>query len=1091
MIRPMSMKFRLALLFAFVSGSALQADEFVLSLWARDPLLKNPTSISFDNRGRLYVAETARRGSVDLDIRAHKPWVVEDLANQSVDDFRAFARRKIAPEFSEASSEWLPDHNGDGKHDWRDLTTITESVRLLEDTDGDGKADASRVFAEGFKEEITGVLEGVMWHDSGDVFATVFPDLWRLRDTDGDGSADVRESMFRGFGVHAAFDGHDIHGLTVGPDGMLYFSVGDNGFSLTTQEGKSIHHPNTGGVLRCNFDGTDLEVFAIGLRNPQEIAFDKYGYLFTVDNDGDLEDERERFVYIAEGSDSGWRLNWQFRTTGWGKYTKQPDYNPWIADRMWKPHHSGQPAYITPALSNYSVGPGGFRYNPGTALTERYRDHFFLVQFPVAKITAFRAEPRGAGFAMVDDHIFHQGLMASCVEWSPDGAMFIADWEGKWQPNEKGAIYRFDSPVAAEQPVRREVAALIRHGVTDKSDDELARLLGHQDQRIRLRAQFELVGRNSGRLQGVAIGDEPQLARIHALWGLGQMGVTEELKLPFSDSDREIRAQAAKVAGDLRWMPAAESLVALLGDSEPRVSYQAANALGKLGYREALPDVIALIAKNGGADPFLRHAGVMAMVGTAEAAGLAQLSSHSAPSVRLAAVVALRRVQRPEIQVYLNDSDLEVVREAARGIHDDFSIPEAMPALAKLLGLSRFENDEAISRRAISSNMRLGKQEHADRLVKFAGDPGQSERLRVEALEALAAWDQTPFVDRVVGRVRMPSGRVAGAGKGAISQYLSSLVASGGDQVQSTIARVANELGLESSDATFADWALSSNRPAEVRIAALRALDSRTAPQLREVLEACIQSEDGALRSESIEILGKRYPEQALAYLEANFTKLSILERQSSLRVLALLAQAGADEIIRSSLQALVDGQLSPSLELDVVEAATLRAGASSDLKALVQRYNDSEPGNRFALHGGDARSGRELFYNHVAAQCVRCHSVGSHAPGVGPDLKGAGKRFDREYLLQALLEPSAVIAEGYSLLTVEKSDGELVGGTLMNENETSLEIALATGEKVRIPLAEVRERNAVAVSSMPPMTGVLTKRELRDMIAFLAELGE
>ena len=139
---------------------------------------------------------------------------------------------------------------------------------------------------------------------------------------------------FRGFGVHAGFDGHDLHGLCVGPEGKIYFSIGDNGFSVTNKERRSLHYPNTGGVLRMNPDGSELEVFATGLRNPQEIAFDEFGNLFAVDNDGDLEDERERFVYITEGSDSGWRIHWQFRDHGWAKYTHQPNYNPWTAERM-------------------------------------------------------------------------------------------------------------------------------------------------------------------------------------------------------------------------------------------------------------------------------------------------------------------------------------------------------------------------------------------------------------------------------------------------------------------------------------------------------------------------------------------------------------------------------------------------------------------------------------------------------------------------------------------------------------------------------------------------------------------------------------
>ena len=293
------------------------------------------------------------------------------------------------------------------------------------------------------------------WED--DVFVTVYPDLWRLRDTDGDGIADRKESVFRGFGVHAAFDGHDLHGLTVAPEGKIYFSIGDNGFSVVNKEGRRLHNPNSGAVLRMNPDGSELEVFATGLRNPQEIAFDEFGNLFSVDNDGDLEDERERFVYITEGSDSGWRLHWQFRDPGWAKFTRQPNYNPWIAERMWVPHFPGQPAHITPPLSNYSVGPGGFKYNPGTALNEFYKRYFFLVQFPVQKITAFQAKPKGAYFEMANEHLFLSGMMASALNFSPDGAMFVADWDGMWAPNEKGAIWLLDDPMAAGSAMRKEV----------------------------------------------------------------------------------------------------------------------------------------------------------------------------------------------------------------------------------------------------------------------------------------------------------------------------------------------------------------------------------------------------------------------------------------------------------------------------------------------------------------------------------------------------------------------------------------------------------------------------------------------------------
>ena len=84
--------------------------------------------------------------------------------------------------------------------------------------------------------------------------------------------------------------------------------------------------------MRANPDGSEFEVYAHGLRNPQEIAFDAYGNLLSVDNDGDHKGEHERFVHIVEGSDTGWRINWQF-----GKYDQpNEEYKVWIDEKT--PH---------------------------------------------------------------------------------------------------------------------------------------------------------------------------------------------------------------------------------------------------------------------------------------------------------------------------------------------------------------------------------------------------------------------------------------------------------------------------------------------------------------------------------------------------------------------------------------------------------------------------------------------------------------------------------------------------------------------------------------------------------------------------------
>src|SRR5262249_18439068 len=141
----------------------------------------------------------------------------------------------------------------------------------------------------GFNDPAAGIGAGILARKY-DVWYACIPWLWKLRDTDGDGRADLRTLLHQGYGVHVGFLGHDLHGLKFGPDGRLYFSVGDRGFNVTTIDGHKLTALDSGSVLRCNPDGTELEVIATGLRNPQELAFDEFGDLFTGDNNSDSGD---------------------------------------------------------------------------------------------------------------------------------------------------------------------------------------------------------------------------------------------------------------------------------------------------------------------------------------------------------------------------------------------------------------------------------------------------------------------------------------------------------------------------------------------------------------------------------------------------------------------------------------------------------------------------------------------------------------------------------------------------------------------------------------------------------------------------------
>jgi len=1086
----------------FLAADPPNPDKLRMEPWTPPNMVKDPVAVSFDDQGRLYVVETARRSTVDIDMRAHRPWLLEDLATYDFETMRDFFRKQMSAERSSKNKDWLKDRNNDGVHDYRDLTTIKERIRIVEDTDGDGMADKSTLFAEGFNEEFNGVAAGVMPY-RGDVFFTIYPDLWRLRDHDGDGKADSKESMFRGFGVHAALDGHDLHGLTVGPEGKIYFSCGDNGFSIETQEGKRLHYPNTGGVLRMNPDGSDLEVFAIGLRNVQEFDFDQYGNMFGVDNDGDLEDERERAVYIAEGSDSGWRLNWQFRSPGWAKYNGGMTYNPWVADGMWKPQHPEQPAYITPPMQNDSVGPGGFKFNPGTALNDDYRDFFFCVQFPVKKVTAFRTEPNGAGFKMADEHVFNSGLMVSSMNFGPDGGFYLADWVGKWQPNNEGMIYRVDDPDVDGSKLREEVKSIINLGVEAESADSLVELLGHTDRRVRQLAQRELAVSRKELKRLLAVANDSsvtQLARIHALWGAIQYHQQNsvsvgELELPWDDADPQIRQQCARVAGDLSLASIAEQLITQLRDAEPLVQSHAAIALAKIKTPNAVSGLVDLAHRNADSDPFIRHAVIAGLSGCATAEQLTALKDES-NAVRLAAVVALRRQQSPAITEYVvattTDGELRVLREAVRAVHDDFSIKEALPAVAKMLNDDWLPHDEAILRRAISANFRIGTTNAAERLVRFIESPPAdmdlllAEMMQVEALDCLAKWNQNPLVDRVEGRIRNGVGRDLSAGKSVLAERLPSLLESVEGNTTAELLRVADELSLPVDTKLITSWVSDEAKPVSARVGALKLLANTNAATLPAAIDVAVQSKKWPLHQTGLEMLSASDPKKAWQHID--WSSDNETAKQYYVSLLPKLGLSDSEE----KLSALVDEhrKKTSGVSLDVFDAAKL---AGEDTKDWQGELKDASPLGEFqlALHGGDVQRGRAIYKNHVSAQCVRCHEAGGMGKQAGPVLDGIASRVNRQYLLESLVNPSANIAKGFGGVTLVLDDGRVFTGTVMRESENEIVLGLTNGKQMEFSPDEIDERVEAEISAMPEMTKVLSMFEIRDVVAYLATMKQ
>lgn len=1079
-------------------GDAVHADPKTIKYkkWTPNFQIHNAIALSFDDKGVAYVTGARRRVAQDLAIR--QEWMAEDLKLRSVDDKRAFYHRELSPEKgqSENSKKQVADHNKDGSHDWRDLTVMSDTIYRLEDSNGDGKADKKTAFATDVKTEITGSMAGVLYHD-GDVYATASPELMKFRDTNGDGVADQRESIAHGFGVHVAYAGHYMHGLNVGPDGRIYWTIGDKGINVISKEGKKFEYPHEGSMMRCEPDGSNFEVFVRGLRNLQEPRFDAYGNWFGVDNDGDSPGEMERLVYLVQHMDVGWRINWQYF---------KGDYNFWSSEDMYKPYFDGQPGHIVPTIKNYVNGPSGFAWNPGTALSPEYKDYFFITQFSSGYQNAFQVKAKGASFEMINDHIIGNGVPLVGLNWAPDGGLYGTDWGGGYPLNDEGGVWKIDVPEYEKSKQRKETADLLGEGMQQRELGALVDLCAHADQRVRLAAQFELVKRGQGDLlEKTALHiKRPQMARIHGLWGWAQLQRKARVRKPAAilalatDKDVEMRAQFARTIGDMGAIAddaTAEKLVGLLQDESARVSGFAAIALGNLKATKAFPELLTFVEGIERHQTYLRHAAVTALQFCATADDLAVLSKDKNPMVRHVAVLALRRLGDAGAAEFLADKEEYIATDAARAIHDDESIAAAMSALAVSL-TSTVHQNEAFIRRAVNANFRLGDAKSAERLALYALKGGAPLEMRLDALQALSLWAELPEIDRIEGRYRALTKRDLAAAAKRVEPHLTPLLADEESQVRELAMRSATTLKVPIDAQVLLVVVQGKANASALRLEALNALEKQGSTELAAAIDAGLSASSRRLRIRSLQLLSVSRPDQAIERaIEILNKRGDVFENQQVFVTLASIANEKADKVLITWAQKLANGGVKPELLLDVITAAQARQEAAPKIKAALEEFGKiRKPGDLVAsyyecLEGGDAEKGKGIFMNHIAAQCVRCHKYNKgKGSTIGPNLKSIGKEKDRRYILESVLNPQVVIAPGYGTISVTLKNGDIVAGQFRKETKKELEIRDVDNQTIKVPLDQIKDRSPV-ISTMPPMMALLKKHEIRDVVAYLATL--
>jgi putative membrane-bound dehydrogenase-like protein len=439
-------------------------------------------------------------------------------------------------------------------------------VRLVEDTNGDGYADKATVYADGFNS-----IMGLAYHD-GILFVMHSPFLTALRDTQETGVADERTDIVVGLGLRPEDNPERLHcanGVTVGHDGWLYLALGDHGCDVKRPEGDRLILEG-GGILRCRLDGSDLHVFATGLRNIYDVALDAELNVFVRDNENDGGAYKIRVCHSFFGADHGY---------------------PYL--------YYERPNEALPPLADLGLGSsaGGVCYLE-RHFPDEYRGNVFfcewgksLVRYPLRRDGSSFARPQETEYAAGRNGDPY-GFQPTDVIVQRDGTLMVSDYADGQRPKRgRGRIYHIAHLGDAEQ------------WASDGPSDPFAMLDSESYfERCEAQATIETAGEKGlvELIDALAEGRIDPRGRLHAIWilvhGRGAQAIEPLLAIVSSDPEPSVRAQAVRAIADLADpllarhrldagpgdMALAARLAALAQGQDRRVELEVIIALGRL-----------------------------------------------------------------------------------------------------------------------------------------------------------------------------------------------------------------------------------------------------------------------------------------------------------------------------------------------------------------------------------------------------------------------------------------------------------------------------------------------------------------------------
>jgi putative membrane-bound dehydrogenase-like protein len=950
---------------------------------ASEPAIKNPTNIDVDDHGRIYVTE---------------------------------------------AYNYRPDANGNPTN------PAGDRIMILEDKDGDGIAETSKIFYQG--PEINAPL-GVCVLGKR-VFLSQSPYVYVFYDDNGDDKADRKEILFQGIG--GVQHDHGMHTFSAGPDGKLYFNFGNEGKTLRDknnkpvldQDGDSISPKKykMGMVFRCDPDGSHVECLGNNFRNNYEVATDSYGAMWQSDND----DDGNRGVRINYVMDYG---NYGFtdEMTGAGWSAPRTNMEDSIPLRHW---HLNDPGVVPNLLQTGSGSPTGMVVYEGSLLPEKFRNQMIHCEPGHNVVRSYPVTKDGAGYTATIENILtgehDQWFRPADVCVAPDGSLIIADW---YDPGvgghaagdqQKGRIYRV-APNVSEYKVPVFDYTTVKGSVT---------ALKNPNKAVQYNAWQSL--HNMGQqavpdLEEMWKSDANPRMKARAFWVLVKMpGGEKYIADAIKQSEPDLRIVGLRAARQLN-ANVIGVVAQLVNDKDAQVLRECAIALHHNKSPEAAQLWATLATKYDGKDRWYLEALGIGADRQWDAFYDAFIKNVKDPLQNSATRDIVWRAR--------TDKTLPLLQKLATDENVDWKLRQRY---FRAFDFNTGNEKSRLLIQMIADNKKNDPELNA--LLLHHLDPKVVKKSAVASRalkEVLTGVYGTPAYIQLVTQYQLKTE----------SPKLLQLAI---DKSKEDIAVEAVQLYIQFGNTQNLKTILKSNDTAKI-IKLIGPLGKAGITPAIDLLQDLILSKSYSetVRMAAADNLGKSYggEDRVVALLQGK----SLPE---NMRVPTIQGLKGG---LRSGMykRAL---EFMPGAESKVSETKNITVNEVLAVKAV-------------------ALNGQRVFRQN----CGICHMVKNEGKDFGPKLTEIGDKLPKEALFEAITNPSKGIGFGFETSEITMKDGSKMEGIISSKTENDIDLKLPGGTVQKLKRSDVKSTVTLPTSMMPDLHETMTKQELADLIEFVSTL--